>query len=165
MKKKSLMFLITVTLVIAAFAIAVPASAGERNHDHGRALFEADIVPVGVHPLVKGEVYIRDNGDFKVEIEGAEPGQTYLVYLMYGDDPGNPSEKELVGQPTTFTTDEDGECKLEGVIDNLCGNVLNPWIELRDGVDVHYVSGFILYSCEPDGPNGGIGVDLPGAMY
>ena len=88
MKKKSLMVLITVTLVIAAFGLVGPVSADQPAGK--RAVFEADIVPVDSEPLEKGEVWIRSNGDFKVEIEGAAASETYEVILFFGDpaDPG-----------------------------------------------------------------------------
>jgi len=69
-------------LMIAAFGMVGPASAGKPFDV--RAVFEADIVPVDSQPLEKGEVWIRESGDFKVEIEGAEFEEDYVVYLMFG---------------------------------------------------------------------------------
>jgi len=141
MKKKSLIVLMTVTLVIAAFSIVGPASA--KKPFDVRAMFEADIVPVDSQPLEKGEVWIRESGDFKVEIEGAEFEEDYVVYLMFGS-PGTPTELYL----GDLSTDEEGEGKLEG--SGLChqdgGYAGNPWIEIRllEGGAVQYVSGFVL---------------------
>ena len=151
MKKKSLIVLMAVTLVIAAFSIVGPASA--KKPFDVRAMFEANIVPVDSQPLEKGEVWIRESGDFKVEIEGAEFEEDYIVYLMFGS-PGTPTELYL----GDFSTDEEGEGKLEG--SGLCfltgGYAGNPWIEIRL-VDetVQYVSGFVLEPCDdPSVPPG-----------
>jgi len=149
MKKKSLIVLMTVTLVIAAFGIVGPASA--KKPFDVRAMFEADIVPVDSQPLEKGEVWIRESGDFKVEIEGAEFEEDYVVYLMFGS-PGTPTELYL----GDLSTDEEGEGKLEG--SGLCyesgGFAGNPWIEIRlDDDTVQYVSGFVLEPCsDPSAP-------------
>ncbi|MGD9106891.1 MAG: hypothetical protein PVJ50_07440 [Desulfobacterales bacterium] len=151
MKKKSLIILITVTLVIVAFGIFGPASA--KKPFDVRAMFEADIVPVDSQPLEKGEVWIRESGDFKVEIEGAEFEEDYVVYLMFGS-PGTPTDLYL----GDLSTDEEGEGKLEG--SGLCfllgGYAGNPWIEIRfDDETVQYVSGFELEACsDPSVPPG-----------
>jgi len=150
MKKKSLIVLMTVTLVIAAFGIVGPASA--KKPFDVRAMFEADIVPVDSQPLEKGEVWIRESGDFKVEIEGAEFEEDYVVYLMFGS-PDAPTELEL----GDLSTDEEGEGKLEG--SGLCyligGYAGNPWIEIRLDEAVQYVSGFVLEPYEdPSVPPG-----------
>ena len=148
MKKKSLIVLMTVTLVIAAFGIVGPASA--KKPFDVRAMFEADIVPVDSQPLEKGEVWIRESGDFKVEIEGAEFEEDYVVYLMFGS-PGTPTELYL----GDLSTDEEGEGKLEGIA--VCwesgGYAGNPWIEIRLDDAVQYVSGFVLEPCSaPSAP-------------
>jgi len=148
MKKKSLIVLITVTLVIAAFGLV--GSAIARQPFSVRAVFEADIVPFDAQPLDKGEVYIREGGNFKVEIEGAEIETTYLVYLLFGS-PTSPDEIYL----GVLETDEEGEDKLEG--QGLCcltgGYAGNPWIEIRFDGEVHYVSGFALEGCSaPSAP-------------
>ena len=151
MKKKSLIVLMTVTLVIVAFGIVGPASA--KKPFDVRAMFEADIVPVDSQQLEKGEVWIRESGDFKVEIEGAEFEEDYVVYLMFGS-PGTPTELYL----GDLSTDEEGEGKLEG--SGLCfltgGYAWNPWIEIRlDDDTVQYVSGFVLEPCsDPSVPPG-----------
>lgn len=143
MKKKSLMFFIIVTLAIAAFGLAAPASAGKGHL--GRAVFEADLFPVADHSLNKGRVCIRKNGKFKVKLKGAEANTEYDVYLVYGDTI-TPSEKEL----GTLTTDRKGKGKLFGEV---CVNedvVLMPRIEVRYGL-VKFVSGFVPVLCN-DGP-------------
>jgi len=149
MKKKSWIVLIILTLVIAAFGLAGPASA-KRPFDV-RAMFEADIVPVDFQPLEKGEVWIRESGDFKVEIEGAEPDQTYGVFLMFGS-PADPTEIDL----DPLMTDEEGDGRREG--SGLCyltgGYAGNPWIEIRLNDEVHYVSGFALEVCSGSSPPG-----------
>lgn len=146
MKKKSLIVLITLTLVIALFGLVGLVSAGQPAGK--RAQFEADIIPVDTQPLEKGEVWIRSNGNFKVDIEGAAASEIYEVYLLYGD-PTNPESIKL-GE---LETDEDGDDKLYEVEYINCGIPFgNPWIEIRLEGDVHYVSGFILDSCPDPGP-------------
>ena len=150
MKKKSWIVLIILTLVFATFGLVGPASA--KRPFEVRAMFEADIVPVDSQPLEKGEVWIRESGDFKVEIEGAEPDQSYTVFLMFGL-PADPTEIEL----GDLETDEEGEGKLEGSA--LCyltgGYAGNPWIEIRWGGEVQYVSGFAFEGCSnPSVPPG-----------
>ena len=142
--------LITVAVMITMFGLIAPASAGQPFEV--RALFETDIVPLGNQLLDKGEVYIRESGNFKVEIEGAAPDTDYSVFLLFGD-LGNPTVIEL----GDLFTEEEGEGALEG--ENLwCSEDLtgvtyagNPWIEIRysDGI-VHYVSGFAIGSCPPE---------------
>lgn len=151
MKKKSLIILITCTVMIAMFCLITPASAGKPFGV--RAVFEADIVPYEDQPLDKGEVWIRElEGDylFKVEIEGAAEG-TYYVYLIFG----SPSDPTVIELPDPLITDENGEGKLVGEIDGLCsatGYAGNPWIEIRsESDDVYYVSGFAIGQCT-DGP-------------
>jgi hypothetical protein len=159
MKKKSLMFLITVTLVIAAFALAGPASAGQ--HHQGRAVFEADIVPVDVQPLPPlnwGRVEIRNNGEFKVKIKGAEPITNYEVLLVY-DDPTDPEPWTSLG---TLSTNKKGNGKLFGEVCVGQEFVRMPWIEIYltdglstpgggvilDNLDLRYVSGFAPVQCD-----------------
>ena len=147
MKKKSLIVLMTVTLVIAAFGLVGPTSA--KQPDGGRALFEADIVPATIdgHLLDKGEVYIREDGSFKVEIEGAMPDTPYRVFLVFG---APIARIELLDfDDNSLATNEDGEGKLEG---DLCpdieGSFGNPWIEIYSGDarrgTLQFVSGFEL---------------------
>ena len=143
MKKKSLIALMTVTFVIAVFGIVGPVSAGNPNAE--RAVFEADIVPASTadHTLDKGEVYIRDDGSYKIEIEGAEPDTTYRVFMVFGE-PGSLIREQL-GE---ILTDEEGEGKLE---DFLCFDedpiVDLPRIKLRSGGTVQFVSGFTPVQC------------------
>ena len=172
MKKKTLMFLITVTLVIAAFVLAGPASAGK--HHQGRAVFEADIVPLDGQPLDKGRVAIRNNGKFKVKIKGAEADSTYYVYVMFIL-PNSDEDFKYLG---TLETDDEGEGKLYSNYDciNIDGFVRMPWIEIYlpenapdepdifpPNEDPQYVSGFAPVLC--DDPGGGVTADdvvLPG---
>ena len=130
-----------------------------------RTVFKADIVPAGTadtQTLEKGEVYIRVGGNFKVkikgaEVEGADVATTYEVFLLF-EAPGTPGTP---GTPYIYLgeldTDEEGDGKLEG--DGLCfgdgGFVGNPWIEIRLGVEVQFVSGFELDQCAtpPSPPN------------
>jgi len=135
-------------LMIAAFGMVGPASAGKPFDV--RAVFEADIVPVDSQPLKKGEMWIRESRDFKVEIEGAEFEEDYVVYLMFGS-PGTPTELYL----GDLSTDEEGEGKLEGIA--VCwesgGYAGNPWIEISLDGEVHYVSGFEFEGCSsPSAP-------------
>ena len=166
MKKKSLIVLMTVTLVIVAFGLVGPASAKQPNNM--RAVFEADIVPAGTHPLEKGEVYIREALDnspyhnFKVEIEGAAIETTYEVFLKFVV-PGSPTE--IIIHLGNFETDPEGEGKLvepdKPEENPLCFGegdffACNPWIEIHSGGTLQFVSGFALAPCpeSPESPSG-----------
>ena len=134
-------------LMIAAFGMVGPASAGKPFDV--RAVFEADIVPVDSQPLKKGEMWIRESRDFKVEIEGAAAGETYQVTLFFGD-PADPGSQPL-GSLGTY---DEGDGKLEGPGLIVCGvPVGNPWIEISLDGEVHYVSGFEFEGCSsPSAP-------------
>ena len=173
MKKKSLMFLITVTLVIAAFVLAGPASAGKRHQR--RAVFQADIVPLDGQALYQGRVVIRNDGKFKVAIKGAGANTDYNVWLVYGD-PTYPISEDDLG---ILMTNKKGKGEFYGEVCVPECFVHMPRIELRYGGTVHYVSGFAPVICDdppvddppvddppiddpPDGGIGGVLGDFPG---
>ena len=159
MNKKSLIALMTVTLMIVTFGPVGPAGA-KQPFKKMRTVFKADIVPAGTadtQTLEKGEVYIRVGGNFKVKIKGAEVDDVevatkYGVYLLF-EAPETPGTPGTAGTPSIYLgdldTDEEGDGKLEG--DGLCfgdgGFVGNPWIEIRLGDEVQFVSGFELDQC------------------
>ena len=106
--KRLIAIAVTVVMVITAFAMVGPVSAGPPDNP---AVFEATIVPTpwSDQSLPKGEVYVRADGSVKVEIEGAlinTPYDVYLGRLVLTDPPSWTWEWILLG---TFTTDDDGE--------------------------------------------------------
>ena len=108
--KNSIVIGLIVTLVISLIA-AIPVFAQSQPNDC-RAVFESDIIDPVVgegDELDKGEVWVREDGNFKVEIEGATlvEGEVYTVILINLLDW---SETEL----GTITINEDGEGILTG---------------------------------------------------
>ena len=124
--KKLMAIAVAVVLVITAFAMVGPVSAGPPANP---AVFEATIVPApwSVETLTKGEFYVRADGSGKVEVEGATPGNiTYDVYLGqltstpsfdYGT-PVTPPNWIWLGQ---LVTDANGD----GVLS--VGPITGPW--------------------------------------
>ena len=126
--KKSIAIGLIVTLVIGLIA-AMPVLAKGQPNDC-RAVFESDIVDIDTEvgdDLDKGEVWFREDGSFKVEIEGEDlvESEVYTVVLYNFLDL---SETEL----GTITINEDGE----GV---LTGNLYDAGIDIEDMDIVPYV--------------------------
>ena len=119
--KKSIVIGIVVTLVIGLVA-AMPVLAKGQPNDC-RAVFESDIVDIDTEAgdaLDKGEVWFRDDGSFKVELEGETlvESEVYTVILYNFLDL---SQTEL----GTITINEEGE----GV---LTGNLYDEGIDIED---------------------------------
>jgi len=126
--KKSIAIGLIVTLVIGLIA-AMPVLAKGQPNDC-RAVFESDIVDIDTEvgdDLDKGEVWFREDGSFKVEIQGEDlvESEVYTVVLYNFLDL---SETEL----GTITINEDGE----GV---LTGNLYDAGIDIEDMDIVPYV--------------------------
>jgi len=146
--KKLIAVTLAVVLVISAIA-AIPVLA-KTQPPGGRAVFESDIVPTfnaelqGL-TLEKGEVWIRADGSFKVEIEGVNDveGTTYDVYLRHGV--GRGEANEWLG---VLVLDEDGEDILEGNLSSVFGDdmtIRSPMIRIYDqsgGWKAEFASGF-----------------------
>ena len=119
--KKSIAIGLIVTLVIGLIT-AIPVFAQGQPNDC-QALFESDIIDIDPEvgdDLDKGEVWFREDGSFKVEIEGetlVENGVYTVILYNFLDD----SQTEL----GTMTINEDGE----GV---LTGNLYDAGIDIED---------------------------------
>jgi hypothetical protein len=147
--KKSIIIGIIVAVVIGSIA-AVPIFAAKPNGE--RAVFESDIVETANHgtPLEKGEVWIRADGSFKVEIEGvdAAPDTVYEVFLRYGF--GRGVRVVLLGY---IFIDDDGYGELEGYL-QWRGieeeTIRSPMIRINEYEDGRYdemASGFWVPEC------------------
>jgi len=126
--KKSIAIGLIVTLLIGLIT-AIPVFA--KGQPNGcRAVFESDIIDIDTEvgdDLGKGEVWFREDGSFKVEIEGESlvESEVYTVILYNFLDF---STTEL----GTITINEDGE----GV---LTGNLYDAGIDIEDMDVVPYV--------------------------
>jgi len=147
--KKSIAIGIIVTVVIGLIA-AIPVFAARPGGV--RAVWESDIVPTHQATLYglefgKGEVYIRTNLDFKVEIEGLDDvtdGTVFGVIFRHGVGMG---EQEFSLGPLTIN---DGYGLLEGNLDTLgfysMDNIVRvPMIRIYyDGGKAIFANGFSL---------------------
>ena len=136
--KKSIAITVVVTLVISLLA-AIPVFAKSQPNEC-RAVFESDIIEstVGDDELDKGEVWFREDGSFKVEIEGESlvEGEEYDVLLW-----------DLLGEGTyelgTITISEDGDGVLTGYLyDKGVQDIdIIPVIQIFSETDWEFVSG------------------------
>jgi len=147
--KKSIAIGIIVTLVIGVIA-AIPVFAARPGGV--RAVWESDIVPTHQAILYgldfgKGEVYIRTNLDFKVEIEGLNDtpdGTVFDVIFRHGV--GKGEQEFLLGQLTI----NGGYGLLEGNLDTLGFSSMDdivrvPMIRIYDdGWKAIFANGFFL---------------------
>ena len=74
--KKWIAISVALAMMIGVLAVA-PTSAA----DGVRKVYEADIIVLTTGDRV-GEAWINEDGNIKVEIEGAKPLTTYIVKLM-----------------------------------------------------------------------------------
>ena len=138
--KKLIAITLAVVLVISLIA-AIPVLAKTQPHNC-RAVFESDIVALELdgQELDKGEVWIREDGSYKVEIEGAElvEGDEYTVRLRYN--------LVTVVELGTIEINEDGEGMIEGWLSDVAVEdevVKLPWVVILDDEDFpQFGSGF-----------------------
>jgi hypothetical protein len=124
--KKLLVVMLSLAFVMA-FAFGTLCAKKPAYTDY-RAVFESDIVD-GRGIRIDGEVYIRSNGAYKIELKGVEDG-TYSVTLRCSN---------IVDTTLNDLVVEDGEGKSEGYVYVPC---VKPYIEI-EGPETYY-SGFDL---------------------
>ena len=111
--KRLIAIALVVALAVTALAVAIPVGA-QGPPGGNKAVFESDIIDIpevdGMYTdeLTGGEVYVRENGDVKVEITGATAGKTYFVVIQYG-----PAYDPIFSFLGFMTEYDDGEYKLE----------------------------------------------------
>lgn len=119
--KRLIAIAITVACVAMLLGIVMPLGAGSQP-GNVRAVFESDITRVplvpgpppifdGNHPLENGNVYIREDGSYLVELTGAAPDYLYRVYMLHG--PLCPPQAMMLGD---IWTDSSGDFKLSGTL-------------------------------------------------
>lgn len=142
--KKLIALAVAVVLVITAFAMVGPVSAGPPANP---AVFESVLIPApwGSESLTKGEVYVRADGSLKLEIEGATGDQTYNVWMgqanwVSGSGWTIPAVNWVkIG---SFKTDANGDGSLTLGADSIVGPVVGPVFELAWGGVPRFITGF-----------------------